>query len=305
MSWQEELSKIVTGKIRLREKLSGHTTWRIGGETDALVEPTDLVDLAKIIKFARKSKLPVFILGAGSNCLISDKGVKGIVIKLTQPFFNHIELKGNLACVGSGVALSRLINLTQDKGLSGCEFLAGIPGTLGGALAMNAGVRDICLADLVREVRVLDFTAREKFLKEKDIKFAYRNSGLSKFIIISAKLKLSPKGKKAIFSNIKRFAAYKKNIQDLKSKSAGCVFKNPSQNFQNNNLTAGKMIDACGMKGARVGGAVVSDIHANFILNRGDASAADILKLMRLVKERVRQRFKVSLQPEIKLIGKF
>lgn len=285
----------------------------MGGKAEAWVEPKDLADLSRVIKFSRKKRVSVFIIGAGSNLLISDKGFKGVVIKLSQPFFTDIKFKNNYLWVGAGLSLRRLVNLTKNKGLSGCEFLAGIPGTVGGALIMNAGVSDVLslnkrylsMGDLVEEVRVLGFNGRKKNLKKKEIKFGYRNSNLSKFIIVSAKLKLKSQPKKAIECLIKKFISYKSKIQDLKSGSAGCVFKNPLSFSQDGSLTAGKLIDACGMKGKRKGKAIISRVHANFILNTGGTKAKDIFRLMRLAQKQVKQRFNILLEPELKIIGKF
>lgn len=311
MTWQSELKKVVRGKVRFHEPAFKHTTWRVGGNVDALVEPCDIEDLIRVIKLSRANKIPLNIIGMGSNLLVSDKGIRGIVIKLSQPYFKDIEFEDNFVSAGAGVNLSRLVNLTKNEGFSGCEFLAGIPGTLGGALAMNAGVKDVSsvkpcylsISDLIKEVRVLDLSGKQRTLKEKEIKFSYRSSGLSKFIVVSAKLKLKLNSKREISARIKKFFFYKKSVQDLKSGSAGCVFKNPDS--KNGNFTAGKLIDACGMKGIRLGNAEVSAIHANFIVNRGSAQTSEIFKLMRLMQKRVKQRFKISLKPEVRLMGKF
>ena len=313
MNWQKELKKIIKGKIRFNQPLNKYTTWGVGGAAEVLVEPEDFSDLSRLIKFSRKEGLPIFVLGAGSNLLISDKGLKGIVLKLSNPNFKKTEFKDNFAKAGAGLGLNRFVSLTKAQCLSGCEFLSGIPGTVGGALDMNAGAKDVflsdsrylSLSDLVTEVRVLGIDGKEKVLKKKDIRFGYRSSNLSKFVIISAKFKLKPKNKKEISNLIQRFLSYKRNIQDLRSRSAGCVFKNPNNISKNGNLTAGKMIDACAMKGYKVGQAEVSRIHANFILNKGGAKAGEIFKLMRLIQKRVKQKFNVSLVPEVKIIGSF
>ncbi len=313
MTWQKELSRIVKGNIRFNEPISRHTTWGAGGSVEVLVEPKDLSDLIRAIKFSHKNNLPLFVIGAGSNLLVSDRGVAGIVLKLSGLDFKNIKFNNNYVSVGSGLSLNRLVNLTQAKGLSGCEFLAGIPGTLGGALAMNAGIRNaflpscqyLSISNLVSSIKVLDSKGRLKALKREGVKFGYRSSNLSKFIIISARLKLRKGNKKDIAALIKKFVSYKRNIQDLKTRSAGCVFKNPTNTSKNGNLTAGKLIDACGLKGLRLGKAEVSRIHANFILNRGGARAEDIFKLICIVQKRVKQKFGVVLEPEVKIIGKF
>lgn len=304
MTWQRELKKIVKGRLKFNEPLSKHTTWKVGGCAEALAEPNDLADLTRIIKFSYKNKLPLLVIGAGSNLLICDKGIKGIVLRLSKACFKNIGFKGNFVLAGCGLGLNRLVNLTKNKGLSGVEFLSGIPGTLGGALVMNAGIKDASISDLVKEVTAIDLSARKKVFKKSSIKFAYRSSNLAGYIVLSAKLKLKPQRKEDIESIIRKLASYKKNIQDLKSRNAGCVFKNPLNNSAKH-LTAGKMIDICGLKGRRIGGAEVSRIHANFILNKNRAKASDIFKLMSLIQKRVKQKFNVLLKPEVKLIGKF
>jgi UDP-N-acetylenolpyruvoylglucosamine reductase len=272
MTWQSELRKVVKGKVKFHEPAFKHTTWRTGGNVDALVEPGDVEDLIRVIKFSQTKKIPLNIIGMGSNLLVSDKGIRGIVVKFSQPHFKNIEFKNNFVSAGAGVSLNRLVNLAKNKGFSGCEFLAGIPGTLGGALVMNAGVKDVLstkprymsISDLIKEVKVLDFAGSQRALKKKEIKFFYRGSNLSRFVVISAELKLKPKSKRKISALINKFASYKKSVQDLKSGSAGCVFKNPVS--KNGNFTAGKLIDACGIKGLRLGNAEISPLHAILLL---------------------------------------
>lgn len=282
-------------KVKLRHPLKDKTTFKIGGRAQFFSEPKELAQLRFLLGAAKRNKLPVFILGAGSNLLISDRGVKGLVIKLNSAYFKRMALKGNCIEAGSAVRLSQLIFLAQSKSLRGLEFLVGIPGTLGGALAMNAGCRESAIGDLVKEVSVMDYKGRIKILSRKDIKFSYRKSGLGKYIILSALLRLKKGERAQIKKNINSYLGFRRRTQDLSLANAGCIFKNPPQRY------AGKLIDLCGLKGRKIGDAFISERHANFILNRGKASAKDVLGLMRLINKKVKDKFKINLQPEIKL----
>lgn len=291
MSWWKNLK----GKIRLEEPLRKHTTFKIGGPARFFIEPHDIADLKLSITSARKYKIPISVIGTGSNILIGDKGVKGIVLQLNSPFFRKIFIKRNCLEAGSGVTLRQLIKAAGERGLSGVESLAGIPGTVGGALAMNAGARDKNIGDVVQKVTIMDYNGNVKILSKKDIKFEYRKSSLAKYIILSGCIKLIKKNKKEIKDNIKKYLEYRRNTQDTTLPNAGCIFKNPYRE------SAGRLIDLCGLKGKRIGGASISLRHANFILNRKCARADDVIKLMSLIKKRVKYRFNINLEPEIKI----
>lgn len=291
MNWWQDLR----GRVRFKEPLKEHTTFRIGGPAQFFIEPKDIADLKLLLCCVRKYRIPLWILGAGSNILVSDKGVEGVVLKLNSPFFRKISNKRNHFKVGAFVALSKLIQEAGKLGYSGMEFLAGIPGTIGGALAMNVGVGDKNIGDLVKGARVMDYRGKIKSMDKDEIKFAYRRSNLEKFIILGADLELVKKNRGEFRRILKRYLDYRRNTQDKGLSNAGCVFKNPPQE------PAGRLIDLCGLKGKRIGGAYVSKRHANFIVNAGDARANDVLKLMDLIKKRVKGRFRVNLEPEIKI----
>jgi len=291
MNWQRNL------KISNNQPLKDKTTMRIGGAAQFFCQPQDLKELRMFISWAEKGSIPVFVLGAGSNLLINDKGVKGLVLKLSSAFFTAIELKGNSIEAGSGVKLSRLIKFSLDKSLTGLEFLSGIPGTLGGAVMMNAGCWGKDIAEIVSQVKVIDLKGRIKTLKDKDISFGYRKSGLEKYIILKARIRLKKSTRGFIECNIKDHLLKRRNSQDLTFRSAGCIFKNPKLE------SAGKLIELCGLKGKRIGGAFISPRHANFILNSGNANSKDVLKLISLMKKRVRNKFRLFLEPEIKIWG--
>ncbi|MFC1703745.1 UDP-N-acetylmuramate dehydrogenase [Candidatus Omnitrophota bacterium] len=315
MNYYHKLKKSIKGTVRLRESLARHTTFGIGGPAQLLIEPRNLEDIKTILRFAKHKHVPVRIIGAGSNLLIRDRGVKGITLKLTAPVFRTIgKISKECISVGSAVTVPQLLAFTKDHLLGGCEFLAGIPGTVGGALAMNAGIciakkgirKERSIGDIVTEVSVIEFSGQVKTLQRKAISFLYRDSCLKSCIILSAKLKLFPKGKARIKRDLTTFITLRRSNQEARMPSAGCVFKNPVVNsafkWKNRSISAGWLIDQCGLKGQRVNDAVVSQKHANYIINSGNANADDVLKLMRTIQRNVEKKFGVMLEPEIKII---
>lgn len=285
--------------------LKNHTTFKIGGKARFFIEPKDTQDLKLLLGLAKRQRLPIYVIGRGSNILVSDKGIKGVVLRLSAPYFKRISRKDNRLEAGSGVLSHKVILFAKDYGLSGAEFLAGIPGTIGGALAMNSGISEKAhsqqcpivhsIGDLVEKVTVMDYAGNIKTFSKKDIKFGYRKSGLSKYIILSVLMKLRKQNKGQISVKIKSYLEHRKLTQDLSRPSAGCVFRNPKGD------SAGRLIDLCGLKNKRAGDACVSSKHANFILNLGQGRARDVLKLMDGVRKKVKDRFGITLKPEIKI----
>lgn len=314
MKYLSNLKKIVKGIILLNEPLSKHTTFRIGGSARVWIEPKDKDDLKKVLGFIKKNKIPFFVIGQGSNVLIGDNGFRGIVVKLNSDFFKKIDKNGDSIKVGAGLSLGKLLEYAKDKSLGGCEFLAGIPGSIGGALAMNAGARINSvlnnhyksIGDLVNWVEVVDFNGGIKKLKKSSIVFKYRYSNLDKYVIISANIKLKHKDRSRIKQEIRNFLEYKKKTQELNRASAGCVFKNPrvlsNDGSVSELLSAGYLIDSLGLKGYRRGGAVVSKKHANYIINKNKASAKDVINIIKFVQKRIKNKFNITLEPEIKLL---
>jgi len=294
MNWQKGLK---LKKVRLKEPLKKHTTFKIGGPAEYFVRPKGAAELKVLIKAAKRYKIPVLVIGAGSNILAGDKGVGGLVIQLNSSYFKKIRVKGNSVHAGSGVMLSKLIITSRNFGLSGLENLAGIPGTVGGALAMNAGAWGKNIEDTLKEVWVMDYSGRIRVLKKKNIEFGYRKSDLGKYIILEARFGLGKGDGLNIRSRIREYLKQRRSAQDLTRPSAGCVFKNPT------GKSAGKLIDECGLKGKRVGGAAISGKHANFIVNLGNAKSADVIDLIKLIKNKVRAKFHINLEPEIKIWG--
>lgn len=290
-NWQKDLSLGIKPDQLLKE----HTTFRIGGKAKVFASPKDEASLRKLLIYAKKSGSEIFILGAGSNILAADSGVRGLVIKLDSPAFTKLKFHGNKACSGSGLRLARLIREARRRSLSGVEQLTGIPGTVGGALVMNAGAWGRCIGDSVKEVRVMDYNGKIRVIRRDGAGFVYRDSKLGKYIVLEAVLKLAKSDKGKICGSIKKILAQRRQSQDNTLPNAGCVFKNPVKD------SAGRLIDACGLKGRRIGRAAISQKHANFILNSGNARSADVLKLLELARRAVKNRFKVTLEPEIKL----
>ncbi|MBU1923795.1 MAG: UDP-N-acetylmuramate dehydrogenase [Candidatus Omnitrophica bacterium] len=291
MLWPKSLNK----KIKTEVKLAHLTSFKVGGAARFFFEVKNIKELREALIFTKRAGIQVFILGAGSNILVGDSSLDGLVIKLSGKFFKRVHRKG--ACLEAGGALkfNHLILYAKNNGLSGLEFLAGIPGTLGGALAGNAGAWGKSIGAQVKEVRVLDYNGKLKLLSAKDLKFSYRKSNLNRHVIISSKLKLRKGDKDAIGLRMRDYFLLRNKAQGNNLPNAGCIFKNPGKN------TAGKLIDACGLKGKAKGDAFISKVHANFILNKGNASSKDILFLMDLTQKRVRERFKINLEPEIKI----
>lgn len=292
MNWPKSLSK----KIKTKVNLAGFTAFKIGGPAEFFFTPAKIKELQDILSFARKKRIRIFMLGAGSNILVSDRGVKGLVIKLSGKYFNHLSCSGTCLVAGGGLKLSRLILFAKTKCLTGLEFLAGIPGTLGGSVIGNAGAWGESIGGLVKQVSVLDYNGRRRLLSAKQLKFSYRKSNLNKYIILWAKLKLRENDKGVIASEIKRYLLMRRKTQGTRLPNAGCIFKNPA-----GLRGAGKLIDLCGLKGKRKNKAIISARHANFILNSGRAKCRDVLFLMDLMRRKVKSKFGINLRKEIKL----
>lgn len=291
MHWQRRLKS----RVKIREPLARHTSFGIGGPADLFIRARDTRDLKVLLPALKRDKIPFLIIGAGSNLLAADKGLKAAVLKLDSPLFKKISFRGACLEAASAVMLARAVQAAAKRGLSGMEFLAGIPGTIGGALAMNAGAWGRDMAGLIEKVRVMDYKGNISWLKKERIKFGYRKSGLSKYIILGARIRLARKNKTVIREEINKYLSLRRRSQDVSLPNAGCIFRNPAKE------SAGRLIDLCGLRGRRIGAACVSRRHANFILNCGRAKAEDVLKLMDLIKRRVKSRFNIALQPEIKV----
>lgn len=291
MLWPKNLNK----KIKTKINLAKYTSFKIGGPALFFFEPKNLEILQEVLRCAKKAGIKIYILGAGSNILVSDTGIKGLVIKLSNDNFKFIQRKKSSLTVGSALRLNQLVAFTKNNTLSGLEFLAGIPGTVGGAIAGNAGAWGKEIGELVKEVSVLDYSGKLSILRKNKLKFAYRKSNLNKYVIIAAKLKLKKADKNNINFKVKEYLLKRNKTQCNRLPNAGCIFKNPSKN------SAGFLIDRCGLKGKIKGGALISKTHANFILNFRHSKSSDVMALMNLIQKKVKEKFKIILKPEIKI----
>lgn len=298
MSWQEELLNGIDIELKLNEPMSKHTSFRIGGPADVFAETKNMEQLKSLASFCRSHSIPLLIIGRGTNLLVKDEGYRGVVTKLSGDF-NHIKFDGPSCGIeaGTGVALSRLSRLSAKNGLSGLEFAFGIPGSLGGALVMNAGTKAQAIGEIVSAVEAIDHSGNEITLTKKELEFGYRWSNLGKFLCLTkAYLQMRACPPQKAIELMNRIYRKKKTEQPLLSASAGCVFKNPPD------VSAGKLIDECGLKGEQVGGAQVSTQHANFIINTGNATAKDVLNLIDKVRSIVKKRTGISLELELKVV---
>jgi UDP-N-acetylmuramate dehydrogenase len=277
--------------------LAFHTSLRCGGPADIFVLPQDVDDVRKALVYADKEKLPVVVLGGGNNVLVKDRGIRGIVVKL-EGCLGRWEFHGEEVTIGAGAGLSAMIREAASLGLGGLECLVGIPATIGGALAMNAGTPDGAIGDFVSAVYFLHADGTIGELKPSAGTFAYRTFNFPPgAIVLGARLALHRKPQKEIYAEIKARLKHKKSTQPLALASAGCVWKNPDFD------QAGRLIEKAGLKGKRVGAAEISAKHANFVVNRGGATAADILALIDMAFEKVLRVHGVKLQPEIRIFG--
>ena len=290
-------------KIQRNVLLKNHTTFRIGGPASYFIEAQNKQEIIKALKWAKQNNSPFFILGGGSNLLVSDKGYKGVVIKIrNQKVAAKKENKKHKIIADAGLSLSKLVSLTQQKGLIGFEWAVGIPGTVGGAVRGNAGAFDGEIKDNVKSVEVFNVDKLKIIkLKNKQCKFSYRESVFKKnprLVVLSCELLFKKGEKKKIKEKIQQYLNYRQQ-RHPKEPSAGSVFKNVRTK------PAAIFIDQAGLPGKRVGKARVSEKHANFIINSGGAKATEVIDLIKLIKKSVKKKFKTSLQEETQFLGKF
>ena len=290
------------GEVKFREPMRNHTSLRIGGPADIFAMPQDLSSLKNMHINLRRNKIPFFPLGGGTNILVRDGGIEGAVISLRSFRRTGVLSKDNKYAylfAEAGTLLQRIVNFSKENGYSGVEGLAGIPGTVGGAIFGNAGAFGYEMKDVLVLVEVMDIEGRIKKFNAEEINFGYRSSSISQNeLILGAKIKLKKDEKEEVSAKVDDFLEKKREKQPLWEPSAGCVFKNPA------GLSAGKLIDEAGCKGIRIGDVEVSSIHANFFINKGRAKASDFIRLMEEAAHRVKERFGVVLEPEIKIVGR-
>ncbi len=311
MSIADELAERIssTTVIRSGEPLAKHTTLRVGGPADVYVEPADENDLAGVVKFCAENEIKFFILGRGSNLLVRDGGVRGVVICLAHSHFSRIEIVGQASSLsdrqddcptihcGAGAKLKDVSIAAKRNNLSGVEFLEGIPGSIGGALRMNAGAMGGATFDAVESIRYMDYHGEIHELLREEIEVNYRSCPLLKnHIALGAVFKCKALPRAEIEQRMKAFSEKRWGSQPA-APSAGCIFKNPGA------IPAGRLVDELGLKGARVGGAVVSAEHGNFIVNDGKATACDVLELISILKAKAKAERGIELHTEVEIIG--
>ncbi len=296
------LKDLLNCEVRYMEPMKEYTSLRIGGPADVFIVCNDLLMLCDIQKSLKNFQIPIFPIGGGTNILVRDGGIDGAVISLKS--FRRIELiskdeKYVRLYVEAGTPLQRLVNFSKDQGYSGIEGLVGIPGTIGGAISGNAGAFGYEIKDVLIAVEIIDSDGDLKKIGVEKIDFGYRSSNLpSTCLISSAEIKLKRDTKESVTNRVEEFLKIKREKQPIWERSAGCVFKNPA------GLSAGKLIEEAGCKGMRIGDIEVSNIHANFFINRGNGSAVDFIRLMEYVSQKVKEMFNITLEAEIKIVGR-
>jgi UDP-N-acetylmuramate dehydrogenase len=283
------------GRVTFDAALGAYTSFKIGGPADALVEPADVEDVRRLVLQARAAKVPLFVVG-GTNLLIRDGGIRGIVVSLSMLRAIHEEPQAVLYAEG-GVGMPTLIGYAIRRSLAGMEWAAGIPGTVGGCLVMNAGTRLGEMKDAVKAVRLVTMNGVVRDLPAAEIRFQYRRAHLPRGIVVGVWLQLRQGVRGQIAGIVKDYLHYRKDTQPLAMPSAGCVFKNPPDD------SAGRLLEATGLKGLRIGDAEVSTKHGNFIVNRGQATAADVVHLIQKVRRVIKQKAGVRLDLELKIVG--
>lgn len=296
-----ELQKIIDKeKILKDESMALHTSFKIGGVADFLVNPSTESELIAILRFAKENNIPIFILGNGSNILVKDGGIRGITIKLDFQDISIFENDDDVEIiVGSGYPVAKLSRIVCEKEIAGLEFLCGIPGTVGGAIKMNAGAYGSEMKDFVVQTKYMDYDGNIYTINAEEHEFGYRRSTFSnkQIILLETKLKLNYGEKESITNKINEIMEQRRQKQPINMPSAGSIFK------RGNGFVTAHLIDECGLKGFSVGGAEVSTVHAGFIVNKGNATANDVLEIIYHIEEKVKEKYGVDLELEVIIVG--
>ncbi len=310
MTIQSELKKQLKNRffdrIRFDEPMAAHTTFRVGGPADAFVTVTDESEMIYLVKWLKENDLPFFIVGGGTNLLVRDAGIRGVVISMAKGLAKISRQGTTMLSAMAGGSLNALCRFAINHGLAGLNFALGIPGTVGGAIRMNAGAWKGDMSNVLDSIRIICPDGRIESVDKTGLAFSYRSllisdangRDLAASVIIEGRFSLSPQSPESLKEEADSLLRARKNSQPTGFASAGCFFRNPD-----NLESAGKLIDLAGGKGLRVGDAQVSTKHANFIVNRGRATAEDILRLMDIVQEAVFKKFNITLEPEVKIVG--
>ncbi|WP_143315966.1 UDP-N-acetylmuramate dehydrogenase [Clostridium sp. HBUAS56017] len=284
-------------EIKINEKMSEHIYFKVGGPADILLSPTTVEQLVSSIEVCKENNIPYYIIGNGSNLLVKDGGIRGVVIKLTN--LNNIQTKGNFIKAEAGVLLKDVSAKALEKSLTGFEFACGIPGTVGGAVFMNAGAYDGEIKNVIKEAEVIDSNGNIIVLDRDELQLGYRTSKVmkEKFVVVSAIFQLELGEEEAIMNRVDELTRRREEKQPLEYPSAGSTFKRPEGYF------AGKLVQDAGLKGYSIGGAAVSEKHSGFVINKGGATAKEILDLIAHVQDEVKKQFGVELHPEVRILG--
>lgn len=290
------ITKIDSKRVLLNEPMSKHTTFKIGGPADIFVKVNDTEELKFLLSLSRTQNIPVTVLGNGSNVLVKDKGIRGIVLKID---FKEILVNNETLEIGAGVLLSKASRVALENELTGLEFASGIPGTFGGALYMNAGAYGGQIGDKIITTTYIDENLDIKTITQEENEFSYRKSVFQKNngIILSGKIKLEKGKAEEIKEKMEEYSKTRKEKQPLNMPNAGSAFK------RGDGFITAKLIDECGLKGYKIGDAQISTLHAGFIVNTGKATANDVLNLIKYTQEKVKEKFGIDIEPEIRILG--
>ena len=295
-----KLEEIISkDKIKYDEDMSKHTTMKVGGKADVVVFPTSYDDIIKVCTFAKENDIKIYVHGNGSNILVKDEGIRGIVLKITNKF-SEVKFEENKVTALAGTPIPKLAFLAKDKELSGLEFACGIPGTVGGTVRMNAGAYGSEMSNIVESVEFLDENLNIKVLKKEELNFSYRHSIFTnnkQYIVLKVVFNLTKAKKEDIEKLMKENSLARTTKQPLEYPSAGSVFKRPEGYF------VGKLVNDAGLRGHRIGGAQVSEKHTGFIVNKDNATCKDVLDLIEYVQKTVNDKFGVMLKTEVEIIG--
>lgn len=302
---EKDIKENIKGKVLHDEPMAKHTSFCIGGPADIWVEPADIDDLKNCIRLSRERNIPLFIIGSGTNLLVKDEGIRGIVVNMFTHSLKKIDCDERGVSATSSISLKELLSFCLMKGFGGLEFLSGIPGTVGGAVVTNAGARHYharekwhSIGDFIEGIKIMDHSGEIVTLDKKDLNFGYRESNLSGTMLLEVRFALSRASQEDILNGYRKFLEIKKKTQELGIPSSGCIFKNPPDCEK----TAAQLIDECGLKDARIGGAAVSRKHANYIINTGRAHSKSVIALIDMISLKIKEKFGIELSLEINIV---
>lgn len=295
-----ELIKANVGRVLVNEPLARYTTMKIGGPADILIVPKHVTSIEKTLQLVKQYKTKWTVIGRGSNLLVSDKGIEGVVIRLGEGL-DHLEVENHRVRVGGGYPLIKLSTLLSRQGLAGLEFASGIPGSVGGAVYMNAGAHKSDISNVLSKALILFENGTIEWLMNREMEFSYRTSVLQTKrpgIVLEAEFQLQVGKREEIVRNMQKNKDYRRETQPWNHPCAGSVFRNPLPEF------AGNLVEKAGLRGYQIGGAQISEMHGNFIVNTGGASAQDVLSLIALIKHTIKEKFGIDMHTEVEIIGR-